>query len=198
MLTVHFSGTALETPIAILLMKLASLMAHAVDFPFSPVRLVILALPEDTTVETIGMVRDAAGIAYVIALAGLVAFGVLVRIYGWPVRYGAFNVWINLPLFDPTGGGDVLTRLKRDAVINVVLGFLLPFLLPAFVKLAGALVDLSVIGNPHTLIWVMTLWAFVPANLIIRGIALARVADIIEEKRRRTYAEASEDGLQVV
>ncbi|WP_375173791.1 hypothetical protein [Pseudooceanicola sp.] len=199
MLTVHFSGATLETPIAILLMKLASLMAQAVDFPFSPVRLVILSLPADTTAETVAMVRDAAGIAYVLALAGLVAFGLLVRIYAWPVRYGAFNVWINLPLFDPTGGGDVLTRLKRDAVINVVLGFLLPFLLPAFVKLAGALVDLSVIGNPHTLIWVMTLWAFVPANLIIRGVALFRVADIIEEKRRRTYAEASsEDGLQAV
>lgn len=198
MLTVHFSGAALETPIAVLLMKLASLMAQAIDFPFSPVRLVILALPSDTTIGTVNMVRDAAGIAYVVALMGLVAFGVLVRIYGWPVRYGAFNVWINLPLFDPTGGGDVITRLKRDAVINVVLGFLLPFLLPAFVKLAGAVVDMSAMGNPHTVIWVMTLWAFIPANLIMRGVALARVADIIEEKRRRTYAEASEDGLQAV
>lgn len=199
MLTVHFSDAALETPIAVLLMKLASLMAQAVDFPFSPVRLVILALPSDTTVETVDMVRDAAGIAYVVAFIGLISFGILVRIYGWPVRYSAFNVWINLPLFDPTGGGDVLTRLKRDSIINIVLGFLLPFLLPAFVKLAGALVDLSGIGDPHTLIWVMTLWAFVPANLIIRGVALARVADIIEEKRRRTYAEASsEDALQAV
>ena len=44
----------------------------------------------------------------------------------------------------------------------------------------------------------MTIWAFVPANLMIRGIALYRVADIIEEKRRRTYAEArSDDGMQI-
>lgn len=197
MLTVHFSG-ALETPLAYLLMKMASLMAQAIDFPFSPVRLVILALPADTSVETINMVRDAAGIAYVVGLMGLVAFGILVRVYGWPVRYGAFNVWINLPLFDPTGGGDVIARLKRDGVINVVLGFLLPFLLPACVKLAGALVDISVMSNPHTLIWVMTIWAFVPANLIMRGVALTRVADIIEEKRRRTYAEASDEALQAV
>jgi hypothetical protein len=199
MLTVYFSGAALDTPIASLLMKLAALMANAVDFPFSPVRLVVLALPSGTEPEVVEMVRDAAGIAYVMSLLGLVGFGVLVRIYGWPVRYGAFNVWINLPLFDPTGGGDVLARLKRDSIVNAVLGFLLPFLLPALVKLAGALVDMSAIGNPHTLIWVMTIWAFVPANLIIRGVALARVADIIEEKRRRTYAAArSEDGLQAV
>ena len=199
MLTVYFSGAALDTPIASLLMKLAALMANAVDFPFSPVRLVVLALPSGTEPEVVEMVRDAAGIAYVMSLLGLVGFGVLVRIYGWPGRYGAFNVWINLPLFDPTGGGDVLARLKRDSIVNAVLGFLLPFLLPALVKLAGALVDMSAIGNPHTLIWVMTIWAFVPANLIIRGVALARVADIIEEKRRRTYAAArSEDGLQAV
>ncbi|GAA6147951.1 hypothetical protein [Pseudooceanicola nitratireducens] len=197
LLTVYFSGAALETPIASLLMKLAELMARAVDFPFSPVRLVLLALPPETTEQTVAMVRAAAGIAYVVGILGVIAFGVLVRIYGWPVRYGAFNVWINLPLFDPTGGGDVLTRLKRDAVLNLVLGFLLPFLLPAFVKLAGALIDIN-IGEAHTLVWVMTIWAFVPANLMIRGIALYRVADIIEEKRRRTYAEArSDDGMQI-
>ena len=145
------------------------------------------------------MVREAAGIAYVMALLGLVVFGVLVRIYGWPVRYGAFNVWINLPLFDPTGGGDVLARLKRDSIVNVTLGFLLPFLLPACVKLGGAVVDLSLVSNPHTLIWVMTIWAFVPVNLVIRGVALARVADIIEDMRRRSYAQArSDDGMQPV
>lgn len=197
LLTVYFSGAALESPIASLLMTLSELMARAVDFPFSPVRLVLLALPSDTAPETIAMVRAAAGIAYVVALLGVLAFGLMVRIYGWPVRYGAFNVWINLPLFDPTGGGDVLTRLKRDSIVNLVLGFLLPFLLPAFVKLAGAFLDMSAVANPHTLIWVMTAWAFLPANLMIRGIALYRVADIIEEKRRRTYAEArSDDGLQ--
>ena len=32
----------------------------------------------------------------------------LVRVLGWPSRNGSFNVWVNLPLFDPTAGGDVL------------------------------------------------------------------------------------------
>ena len=197
LMTVYFSGSSLNSPIATLLGTLGSLMASAVDFPYSPVRLVILALPAGSTAETIAAVRDAAGIAYVVALCGLVSFGIMVRIYGWPVRHGAFNVWINLPLFDPTGGGDVLARLKRDSIINVVLGFLLPFLMPAVMKLAAPLLEMNALTEPHTLIWVMTLWAFLPANLIIRGVALNRVADIIEEKRRRTYAEArSEESLQ--
>ncbi|MGI3170275.1 hypothetical protein ACRARG_14080 [Pseudooceanicola sp. C21-150M6] len=197
MLTVYLSGPALESPIATLLMRLATLMAHALDFPYSPVRLVILSLPADTPTTVIDMVRDAAGIAYVVAAIGLIVFSVIVRVYGWPVRYGAFNVWINLPLFDPTGGGDVISRLKRDSIVNIVLGFLLPFLMPAVVKLASSVIDVSGIGNPHTLIWVMAAWAFLPANLIIRGVALARIAEIIEEKRRRAYAEArSEDAMQ--
>lgn len=193
LLTVHQAGPALETPIADLLMAIGSLLARAIDFPYSPVRLVILALPADADAALIASVRDAAGIAYVVALCSLVAFGIMVRAYGWPVRYGAFNVWINLPLFDPTGGGDVLSRLKRDSIINIVLGFLLPFILPAAVKLASPLIDVSAISNPQTMIWVITAWALIPANLIIRGIALVRIADIIEEKRRRTYAEARND-----
>ena len=29
---------------------------------------------------------------------------------------GSFNVWINLPTFDPTTGGDVVERLERDVI----------------------------------------------------------------------------------
>jgi hypothetical protein len=98
-------------------------------------------------------------------------------------------VWLNLPLFDPTGGGDVLARLKRDSSVNIVLGFLLPFLAPAAFKLVVLVVGPVSITSPQTLIWVMTAWAILPANLVMRGIALHRIAGMIEEKRRRTYAE---------
>ena len=57
-------------------------------------------------------------------------FVVLLKFYNWPSRSGAFNVWVNLPTFDPTAGGDVVDRLDRDARINIALGFLLPFLIP--------------------------------------------------------------------
>jgi hypothetical protein len=35
----------------------------------------------------------------------------------------------------------------------------------------------------------MSVWAFLPTSMIMRGIALHRVADLVEEKRRRTYGE---------
>ena len=76
---------------------------------------------------TVNLIRTAAGLAYLVSLIALATFVVLVRVMGWPARQGAFNVWVNLPLFDPTAGGDVLYRLQRDARINIALGFLLPF-----------------------------------------------------------------------
>lgn len=197
LLTVNRAGAHLDTPVADLLNAIGTLLSRVIDFPYSPVRLVLVSLPEDTPAHLIEKVRVAAGISYILAMTSLVIFGYLVKVHGWPGRQGAFNVWINLPLFDPTGGGDVLTRLKRDATINVILGFLLPFLIPAGFKVLTAVIGPVTITNPQTLIWTMTAWALIPANLIMRGIALGRIADMISEKRRRTYAEAkAEETLQ--
>ncbi|MEP5152680.1 hypothetical protein [Planktotalea sp.] len=166
------------------------LLGQSIDVPYSPVRLVVLMLNENASIELVETVRTAAGLSYSISLLSLVVFVLLVRVAKWPSKSGAFNVWVNLPLFDPTGGGDVLVRLKRDANINIIFGFLLPFLIPAVVKTATDLVGNLSMDDPHTLIWTMTAWAFLPASMIMRGIAMGRIAEMIEEKRRRAYAQS--------
>ncbi len=166
------------------------LLGQAIDVPYSPVRLVVLMLHDNASVELVEIVRTAAGLAYSISLLSLVVFVLLVRVAKWPSKSGAFNVWVNLPMFDPTGGGDVLVRLKRDANINIIFGFLLPFLIPAVVKTATDLVGNLTMDDPQTLIWTMSAWAFLPASMIMRGMAMGRVAEMIEEKRRRAYAQS--------
>lgn len=175
---------------------IGTIVGNAIDFPYSPVRLVVLMLPADASYETISFVRTAAGLAYLISLIAMTAFLILVRVLNWPARSGAFNVWVNLPLFDPTAGGDVLERLQRDARINIALGFLLPFMVPAVVKLAADLIAPITLQHPQTLIWTISAWAFLPASIIMRGIAMGKIADMIEEKRRRAYAEAEENVRQ--
>lgn len=165
-------------------------IGQAIDVPYSPVRLVVLMLHENASADLVNAVRTAAGLSYAISLLSLVLFVLIVRVFKWPSRTGAFNVWVNLPLFDPTGGGDVLVRLKRDAQINIIFGFLLPFIIPAIVKTATDLVDTLSMNDPQTLIWTMSAWAFLPASMIMRGIAMGRVAEMIEEKRRRAYAQS--------
>ncbi len=193
MLSAIAKGQSEPTLMTGALTSMGTIIGNAIDFPYSPVRLVVLMLPENADISIVNAVRTSAGLAYLISLIAMAAFLVLVRILGWPARQGAFNVWVNLPLFDPTAGGDVLHRLQRDARINIALGFLLPFIIPAVVKAASDLIDPISMNNPQTLIWTIAAWAFLPASMIMRGVAMGKVADMIEDKRRRAYAEANAD-----
>lgn len=159
-------------------------VARSIDFPYSPVRLLVLMLPEGSTPEHLAQVRSAAGLSYVISLISLGYFVLILRTMGWPHSAGGFNVWVNLPTFDPTAGGDVVARLRRDARLNVALGFLLPFLVPAAIKAAATVFVPVTLASPQTLIWTVTAWAFLPASLFMRGIAMGRVAEMIETRRQ--------------
>ncbi|MEM9970514.1 MAG: hypothetical protein AAF762_05400 [Pseudomonadota bacterium] len=166
--------------------QLGRMIGDVIDFPYSPVRLVVLMLPPDADVTHVQLVRNSAGISYLISLLTLAVFVIMQRVRRWPAQNGAFNVWINLPTFDPTAGGDVVERLERDARFNVALGFLLPFLVPAVTKSATSLFGAVSLENPHTLIWTVAAWAFLPASLFMRGIAMGRIATMISEKRMKS------------
>ena len=166
-----------------LIHAVGAVIGYSMDFPYSPVRLATLMLPGDANPALIGTVRTAAGMAYLISLLSLGIFATLIGSGRWPSREKPFNVWINLPTFDPTSGGDVVARLTRDSRINIALGFLLPFLIPAVVRIAGTGFVPMTFASPQTLIWTMTAWAFLPASLFMRGIAMGRVAEMIRERR---------------
>ena len=174
---------------ATLVERVGSSVGEVIDFPYSPVRLVVLMLPPDASIEHVELVRNSAGISYLISLITLAVFIILQRVRRWPIRNGSFNVWVNLPTFDPTAGGDVVDRLERDARFNIALGFLLPFLTPAVIKSATALFGTVSLENPQTLIWTVSAWAFLPASLFMRGIAMGRIAAMITEKRRKSSSD---------
>ncbi|MEM9550040.1 MAG: hypothetical protein AAGA05_02625 [Pseudomonadota bacterium] len=178
------------TNLTALIARCAAWLGTLLDFPLSPVRLMTLMLPEGASADTIDAVRQSAGVAYVLGLGAVLTFGLVIRLSSWPTTTGAFNVWVNLPLFDPTSGGDVVYRLQRDARINIMLGFLLPFIIPAVAMVLPFTAAHVSTDTPQSLIWAISAWAFLPASLITRGMAMLRVADLIEEKRRRTYANA--------
>jgi hypothetical protein len=145
----------------------------------------MLTMSEGATPDQATLIRSAAGLAYLISLLSLAIFMIAMRLGNWPGRGTAFNVWINLPTFDPTGGGDVVDRLNRDARINIALGFLLPFVIPAVVTLGFETMAQLPSSSPQTLVWTVTAWAFLPASLFMRGIAMGRIAEMIRERRRQ-------------
>lgn len=173
------------------------LVGTALDFPYSPVRLVLLSLPADAPPELTVAMRSAAAMAYIVALVALSVFYLLLKVYRWPTALGAFNVWINLPTFDPTAGGDIVDRLNRDARINLALGFLLPFLIPAGGKAAASLFGPLVLDASQTVVWMVALWAFLPLSLFMRGIAMSRVATMIEQMRRRSTLDPQGEAISI-
>lgn len=179
-----------------LLFGLGYILGQALDFPLSPVQLMTLMLPDTAEPATINMVRAAAGFACFVALTSTTLVMLAIRFTGWPLSAGAFNVWTNLPLFDPTTGGDVVNRMTRDGRLNIILGTLLPFAIPGGIKLVDNFLGITSLGQPIMMIWGIAFWAFVPASMVMRGIAMLRVADLIAAQRRRTYAAS--DTLQTI
>ena len=189
------AGATAPTTLSSIVTSVGAAVGEAIDFPYSPVRLVVLMLPPEASAQHVQLVRDCAGLAYIISLVTLAVFVIFQRIRRWPSQNGGFNVWINLPTFDPTAGGDVVERLERDARFNIALGFLLPFLTPAVIKSATSLFGTVSLDNPHTMIWTVAAWAFLPASLFMRGIAMGRIALLITEKRRMAAEDDGNAGL---
>ncbi|MEZ5761416.1 hypothetical protein [Albidovulum sp.] len=186
LLTTVVRGQNEQTTLTLLVETIGNRLGEIIDVPYSPVRLFVLMLPDDMSLYHMILIRTTAGISYTISLVTLIVFVIALRVIDWPSRLGTFNVWINLPTFDPTTGGDVVQRLRRDARFNIVLGFLLPFFIPAGIRMVASSFEPVSLESPQTLIWTMTAWAFLPASLLMRGIAMGRIAGMIAEKRRRS------------
>ncbi len=187
------SGGTYPTMMARFFESIGILLGLAVDFPFSPIRAVMDVLPDTTSFDQRVKVRVLAGLAYLWALIFLTIFAILIRLKSWPSSTGSFNVWINLPTFDPTAGMDVILRLRRHAKISIALGVILPFISPSLAWMVGLHYGLNLLKSDHALIWMMTLWAFLPAAFFIRGIALHRVSMMLLTKRRQ-FIKALEPG----
>ncbi|MDG2258148.1 MAG: hypothetical protein P8L68_06620 [Paracoccaceae bacterium] len=173
------------------------IIGYSLDIPGSPVNLMM---------DQFGIVGDglpymtflaSVGIAYFASLVSIVIFVVIFYVRKWPGNSGPFNVWTNMPTFDPTTTSDVVARLNRDARINIVLGFVLPFLIPACVGLSFGFVGSAPFDDSYMMIWVISGWAFLPSGMIMRGVALSRVAQMISVKRDAMTVEDERASVSV-
>lgn len=176
---------------------LGTWLAAVTDIPFSPVRLMRQMAAPALPPEAVAAVTRAAAISYSCAALAVVTFLLAIARGAWPSMGRDFNLWVNLPTFDPIGQGDPVARLRRLSLFNLLLGILAPFLAPAIVAGATGSADLMQLAAPNSLIWIVTLWAFVPATLVMRGIALKQIASLLESQRRAAVLAADGDALSV-
>jgi len=193
LLAMMFRGEAGGNEMTRIVGQIGFLVGKAMDFPFSPVRILTSLLTNDGQTGNSDIVRSAAGISYVVSLVSLASFAIFVRLLAWPLGHGSFNVWVNLPTFDPAASFDVEARLTRDARVNVIFGFTLPFLLPMVAEVSSDYFTFSTLAGSQTLIWTVAVWAFLPASLFMRGIAFARIATLIRRKREKLHEPSTQD-----
>ncbi len=190
-LIVRASGDA--GPITVILNATGLVLAHALDFQYSPLWLLQVFLPSDTTAAELTMLRTLGGMSFLIGLITLAVFAILMRLHGWPNRQTQFNVWVNLPTFDPTAGGDVVTRLIRDSRVNLILGLVMPFLMPVLASKGVAHLGHAATSSPQLMVWMITLWSFLPVSLFMRAMAMHRIAVMIVARRKQVLQDVAEE-----
>jgi hypothetical protein len=168
-------------------------VATALDVPFSPVQMIAAHLPAGLDPVLVAKIQGMTGVAMLVLLVATGVFALLARLGQWPNRDNAFNVWINLPTFDPNGGGDIVRRLRRTAAVSMIAGAVAPFVLPVVGVVAANHAGIDMLGSPQALVWGIALWTFIPLSLFMRGIAMARIAGMISQRRERLTASLASD-----
>ena len=154
---------------------LGRVVAFGLDVPGSPLHLMTRALAGEGDADAIAAL---CGLSFLIGTLTVAGFVVVLRFGAWPVRQAQTNLWVVLPTFDPARG-ELEPRLRWDGKFNVILGFCMPFLFPILVGLSLPVSGGLMQDAPQTLVWTIALWSWIPVVLVIRGLAMLRLAGMI-------------------
>ena len=165
------------------MIRLADGAVDLLSFSLSPVEVAADMIAVEEGPEFTLLIQRAAALSFTVTFLSLGCFASILWLFRWPVGRRDFNLWINLPTFEPGYGRDVERRLHRDGVGNLLAGIAYLYLLPVALSRAGGWFDPSVLANYQPLVWGVTLWAFGSGTLIIRGAAILKVSWLVRRTR---------------
>lgn len=119
--------------------------------------------------------------AFIISVGLTGVMSLLLWIFKWPFGRTSFNLWVNLPTFAPAEVSLTGRRLRRDGWLNIVLAFALFYIIPFAFPLVQNRFGPDLFGDSHSLVWVATIWAFLPALMFIRGTSLIKISRILSK-----------------
>lgn len=129
------------------------------------------------------LVERAAALSFAIALGSTVFFTLYVWVFRWPAERDGFNLWVNLPTFDPSVGQDIAWRLRRSGLLNIIVAMALPYTTLSIASRGGGWFDPEALSNYQSLVWGFLFWAFMPVVLINRGSSMLKIAWLIDRAR---------------
>lgn len=169
---------------------LGARLGSVLDVPLSPLRSLLRILPASADPAQAELLRQGGALVLV---SGVAMIGLLCALMRWTHWPGVgFNLWTNMPTFYSSDDSALARRLRRDALVSVVLALALPYLLPEIARQLSHFLATAAPWSTLSLIWTVVAWAFLPAGLFMRGMAILRAARQIERSCRET---SEQDGV---
>lgn len=169
----------------------AEYLGWVLDFTGSPVDMLMMSVPYDLPDSVLRSMRAAGALTMTLCATSILAFYAYIKSTHWPISRGQFNIWVNLPLMDPARGDDLAKRMKRRAQVNIGLGVSFLFAVLVFFKGVGAILGPALYGDLVVLMWIIILWGAIPTTMVMRGIAMARLATEIAKKQTQGAAKSN-------
>jgi hypothetical protein len=127
------------------------------------------------------LLTNAAALALSVTTITLLLSGLVIWLFSWPLIAKNFDLWVNMPNFDAKLGAETQLNLRRSGLVSLIIGFSLPYLIPqAALAFMGPLQPISS-NNSLLLLWMISIWCFVPAASILRAVALYKVANLLAQ-----------------
>ncbi|MCF6305866.1 MAG: hypothetical protein L3J33_10905 [Rhodobacteraceae bacterium] len=161
------------------ILELADRAVQYASFPFSPVEMAVAQTASLSLSTSPELILQLFSTSFVIAAGLAIGLSAVLWIFGWPTGRSDFNLWVNLPTFSPSSVSQAEKRMKRDAGINILLGIGLLYAIPYGFSFIVEVFGTDLFENYHSLVWVVSLWAFLPALLVTRGISITKVSRIL-------------------
>lgn len=147
--------------------------------PNSPVDFALGKIATFETASSTLLLTQVFSSVFFISLTLTALMSTLLWVFKWPFGRTQFNLWANLPTFTPAEVSLTGRRLRRDGWLNVFLSIALFYLFPFIFPLIQDSLGPDLFGNSHSLVWVATIWAFLPAFMFIRGTSLIKISRIL-------------------
>lgn len=173
-----------DLPLGGALVNFGDQVSALADMTGSPVRMTLDKFANTLTPGQLSRLGTAMSLAMVIALGLSLLFAVLLWVSRWPVDRAGFNLWVNMPNFEPSEVGRTERRLYRDGLLNILFAPLVLFSAPFVLPLAASTLGSSLLREPQSVVWLAALWGFVPASLIIRGAAILKISWILRQAKK--------------
>jgi|LGOV01.1.fsa_nt_gb hypothetical protein len=164
------------------LVNWAQQAAQMLDFKYSPVSMAIdnILLGSHFSDTSAILLVYSVTTSFVVGIGMTLTLSLMLWVFAWPRDRENFNLWANLPTFQPSDDVAIHKRLRRDAYFNIILGVALIYALPFIPKYGFDWLTVDIFENNQVMLWATTLWVFISTSLIARALAMLKIAQILK------------------